>query len=321
MDLFKHRNRPVNKCGDDAAQASIWYNRQFVAWKQRDRGAMLSFVLIISSIVIINGQSVPCGVPVVPPSLINKRIVGGSAAVQGSWPWMVMIADDASIISGAGSILGPRVIMTSAQVFKGDGFDYRAETDITQWALYTGSHSISSTATNEQNFTIKSIMIHENYNTTSLANDIALIITDKDIVYNDHTRPICLPAKGHTYHVGDTCYVAAWGDTTNINDEVLFQAPMPILGDQACQTRYPDYIVGTELCAGYIDGRKDFCDDDIGAPLVCKDDQSGVWSAIGIASSGGNCRTGHSPGIYEDVSKYTAWVRTTMENAGFPYAY
>lgn len=92
------------------------------------------------------------------------------------------------------------------------------------WVLYMGSHNINLVADNERNYTIKNVVIHENYNFTSLENDVALVFPDMDIVYNDHTSPVCLPDPGHQYHVGDVCYLAGWGATHGKQDIGLFCA-------------------------------------------------------------------------------------------------
>jgi len=281
---------------------------------------MLGYAVLVACLGLAIGQTVPCGVPTAKPTLIGKRIVGGTAATQGSWPWMVLLVDDDGYITGSGAIIGPRTIMTSAQLFKGSNYNFLATSDMSAWVLYTGSHNINLVAQYEQNFTIKSVTLHESYDPTTLANDIALVYTDKDIMYNDHTSPICLPDATHRYSAGQTCYLAGWGDTTNPNDEVLFQVDLPIMADHDCQTHYQDYIVGKELCAGYENGGKDFCGDDIGSPLVCQD-ASGAWYAQGIASSGGDCSVADEPGVFEDVSKYATWVKTKMTDAGFPYQY
>ena len=105
------------------------------------------------------------------------------------------------------------------------------------------------------------------------------------------------------------------------NQDVLNQVDLPILSDQECQQHWTDYIPATEICAGYNNGGKDFCGEDIGNPLVCKDAATGAWYAQGIASSGGDCTTADEPGIFEDVSMYNAWIKQAMTNAGFPYQY
>ena len=85
-----------------------------------------------------------------------------------------------------------------------------------------GSHNINLVADNERNYTIKSVMIHENYNSTSLENDLALVITDIPIEYNNHTSPLCIPDPGHSYKAGDICYIAGWGVTHGMITLVLF---------------------------------------------------------------------------------------------------
>ena len=88
-----------------------------------------------------------------------------------------------------------------------------ADINIANWAMYFGSHNINTVAPFEKNYTIKSVTVHENYDPNSLLNDIALIYTNEEIIYNDHTKPICLPNHGHEYQEGQMCYLAGWGDT------------------------------------------------------------------------------------------------------------
>lgn len=279
---------------------------------------MYSAIALLCALHAAFGQTVPCGVPVVQP--VTSRITGGKDAVPGSWPWMVMLVDDLGYISGSAFILGKHTLLTSAQHFEGANY-HLADVNTAQWAMYFGAHNINTEGPHERNYTIKSVTVHERFNTTTLENDLALIYTNEEIVYNDHTRPICLPDPGHQYSVGQMCYLAGWGATTgNANDEVLNQVDLPILADTACQQHYQDFLPSTELCAGYEMGGKDFCSDDIGSPLMCKD-TSGSWYAQGIASSGGDCTRADEPGIFEDVSKYTQWIKNQMSSAGFPYEY
>ncbi|WAQ95675.1 hypothetical protein MAR_028365 [Mya arenaria] len=40
-----------------------------------------------------------------------------------------------------------------------------------------------------------------------------------------------------------------------------------------------------------------------------------------LASSGGNCTLANEPGIFEDVSQYTDWIKGVMTAAGYDYQY
>jgi len=46
-----------------------------------------------------------------------------------------------------------------------------------------------------------------------------------------------------------------------------------------------------------------------------------VLILTGLASSGGDCRVGDMPGIFEDMSSYYDWIIRTMEESGYPYQY
>ena len=47
----------------------------------------------------------------------------------------------------------------------------------------------------EKQIPIKGIIVHEDYDTVSIANDIALLIADEDIIFNDKVQPISLPEE------------------------------------------------------------------------------------------------------------------------------
>ncbi|KAL4240264.1 Tryptase beta-2 [Mactra antiquata] len=278
-------------------------------------------ILALVGTVLAQGplpSSVPCGVPTVQP--ITNRIVGGQTATPGSWPWATLLADSLGFISGTGAIINPHVILTSAQHFEGPGYSV-FDLDIKYWRIYAGEYNISMDDPHEKFYHINRVILHPGYNITSLENDIALIITREPIQYNDHTRAACLPDATHTYTVGETCYLPGWGSTSSTgNEEVMNQVDLPIVDDSICANHWNDFLPATELCAGYENGGKDFCGDDIGSPLMCKD-QSGAWYIQGIASSGGDCTKADEPGIFEDVSQYSDWIKQTMEQAGYSYEY
>ncbi|XP_052785094.1 plasma kallikrein-like [Mya arenaria] len=269
-------------------------------------------------IAAVSAQTIPCGVPTVQP--IQSRIVGGVVATPGSWPWLVLLVDDLGYISGSGVLIDQHVILTSAQHFEGYGYDLY-DMDVRNWRIYAGEYNISTTDPNEQRYHIKRVVIHPGYNITSLEADIALVITSAPITFNDHTRPGCLPTQATKAPVGTLCYLPGWGGTRNTgNEEVMNQVDLPILDDSVCMQHDPYFIPNTEMCAGYENKGKDWCWDDLGSPLMSKAN-SGAWVIQGLASSGGNCTLADEPSNFEDVSMYTDWIRTTMEQAGYPYQY
>ncbi|KAL3875570.1 hypothetical protein ACJMK2_033511 [Sinanodonta woodiana] len=279
---------------------------------------MLSILLTSGLLAFVSAQSIPCGIPTVQP--VTSRIVGGKEAVAGSWPYLGLVVDDLGFIAGSATVLGDHVLVTSAQHFEGPGFSV-FDLDLKHWRVYLGEHNIHTADPNERYYHFSRVIVHPGFNISSLANDVALIITRETIQLNNNVRPVCLPDPSHQYTIGQVCYLPGWGSTSSTgNEEVLNQVDLPILADSVCQAHFPDFIPDGEVCAGYENGNKDFCGDDIGSPLLCKD-LNGMWFIQGIASSGGNCTFANEPGVFEDVPRYTNWIKTTMEQAGYPYQY
>ncbi|XP_052789911.1 vitamin K-dependent protein C-like isoform X2 [Mya arenaria] len=261
---------------------------------------------------------VPCGVQMVQP--VTNRIVGGQVATPGSWPWVVLISDSLGFISGSGVVVDQHVVVTSAQHFEGTNYNV-FDLKLNLWRVYAGEYNISATDPNEKYYHIRRVVLHPGYNVSSLENDVALIILNDPIQWNDNTRPLCLPDPTTSYTVGEQCYLAGWGSTSSTgNEETLNQLMYPILDDSVCSGIWDDFLPGTEICAGYQNQTKDFCQDDIGSPLMCKK-SNGAWYVQGLASSGGDCKTADKPGIFEDLSMYQDWIKATMEQANFPYQY
>lgn len=61
------------------------------------------------------------------------------------------------------------------------------------------------------------------------------------------------------------------------------------------------------MCAGYLTGGKDACQGDSGGPLFCVDEK-GIFTLIGIVSSGYACAHPGSPGLYMKVSEFVQWI-------------
>jgi transmembrane serine protease 2 len=233
---------------------------------------------------------------------------------------MTLIVDDMDFISGSGAIIHPNVVLTSAQHFEGIGYSV-FDLNLHLWRLYAGSYNISTTDSHEKFYHIRRVVLHPGYNVTSLENDIAVVLTVEPIQWNEHTRPVCLPDSAHMYTIGEQCYLPGWGSTSSTgNEELLNQLMYPILDDSICAKHWDDFLPNTEICAGYENSTKDFCGDDIGSPLTCRD-ANGAWYVQGLASSGGDCTKADEPGIFEDVSMYTDWIKKTMEESGYPYMY
>ncbi|XP_060597834.1 chymotrypsinogen A-like [Ruditapes philippinarum] len=261
-----------------------------------------------------------CGIPVVQP--ITSRVVGGTPARPGSWPWMVLIADDLGFVTGSGVLLHPNVILTSAQNFEGPNYTLN-DLNLEYWRIYAGEYNKATTDPHEQFYGISRVIIHPSYNATSLYCDVALIITSQPIIYNEHTKPACLSKPGHAFAVGEVCYVAGWGSTRGTgNEEILNQLQVQILDDTICEKEYQNFNRSStwQICAGFQSQRKGLCADDVGSPLMCKDN-NGIWYIQGLVSYPLDCKSAARPIVFQDVFKYSQWIQTTMAQAHHPYIF
>lgn len=58
---------------------------------------------------------------------------------------------------------------------------------------------------------VQTAIIHPQYYSTGLYNDVALLILLRPVNYAINVRPICLPTPGRTFAPGKTCYASGWG--------------------------------------------------------------------------------------------------------------
>ncbi|XP_066304565.1 plasminogen-like isoform X2 [Branchiostoma lanceolatum] len=246
--------------------------------------------------------TVKCGVPAF--ASLSNRIVGGEDAVYGSWPWQVSLLTSGTHNCG-GSIIAPNWILTAAHCL-------RSGVSLT---IQGGSHyRRSNDEPYQRNYDVSRIIIHEDYNSRTSDNDIALVKLSTSINYNDYVRPVCLPSEDTA--AGTECYVTGWGKLQSgfwgETSDILQQAKVPIIATQTCNSRnyYNGQITDNMICAGYTQGGVDACQGDSGGPLVCPND--GKWVQTGVVSWGYGCAQAYRPGVYVRVTNYISWINNKM---------
>nr|XP_019591746.1 PREDICTED: plasma kallikrein isoform X2 [Rhinolophus sinicus] len=234
----------------------------------------------------------------------NARVVGGTNSSWGEWPWQVSLQVKLTTQTHVcgGSIIGQQWVITAAHCF-----DELPFSDI--WRIYAGILNLSE-ITKETPFSkIKEIIIHQNYNISETAHDIALIKLEAPLNYTEFQKPICLPSKDDTNAIYTNCWVTGWGYTKERGEieNTLQKANIPLVTNEECQKRYRGYEITKQMiCAGYKEGGKDACKGDSGGPLVCK--YNGIWHLVGITSWGEGCGRRGQPGVYSKVAEYVDWI-------------
>ncbi|XP_068103318.1 transmembrane protease serine 9-like [Hyperolius riggenbachi] len=251
-----------------------------------------------------------CGSPVV-----SSRIVGGTDAADGEWPWQIILYYNGRFLCG-GSLIAPQWIMSAAHCFQGRNMTY--------YTVYLGRYQLNVGSPHTVNRTLTRVIINYQYTTTGRIGDISLAQLSSPVNYTEYIMPICLPSSYVTFPSGLDCWVTGWGTTSYggsfpVNG-TLQEVMTPLIDYSTCDRLYHNgssqsastvIVQSDKICSGYTDGGKDSCQGDSGGPLVCK--VGGVWYEAGIVSWGEGCAKAYRPGVYTLVTAYQAWISSYVE--------
>ncbi|XP_078599459.1 uncharacterized protein LOC144874781 [Branchiostoma floridae x Branchiostoma japonicum] len=256
-----------------------------------------------------------CGTRQVNAYVGSHRIIGGSPAVTGAWPWLVQLKKVNTNAPYCGAVLiDSQWVATAAHCIVGMGFHLYPE----MLKLLVGKHYLTENSydPHEQVRTVSGIIVHSQYNQYTVKNDIALVKMNRPVEFaHGGINFICLPEFGEKFSEHSTCYTAGWGLTEeNAQSHVIQEVKLPIVPHATCNkpSSYNSYVTDKMLCAGKMAGGVDTCQGDSGGPLVCEK-ADGRWYLVGITSWGRGCGEPNYPGVYTKVSAYMDWIRLKMD--------
>ncbi|KAL3886435.1 hypothetical protein ACJMK2_026427 [Sinanodonta woodiana] len=237
------------------------------------------------------------------------KIVGGTVATHGEYPWQVALMYNGFLVCG-GTLIGDRWVATAAHCFE-DAMT------ASYWTVGVGlqdRRQIYSTNI----YHVTNIFVHESYVHDTEHNDIALIRLSKPVdLSNRYTRAACLPPRNANYE-SQVCTVSGWGATYYDKDgkapttQVLYSVDLQVISNNLCLYYLGNVIYDSNICAGATaSGGRDTCQGDSGGPMVCK--MNGVWELAGIVSWGYGCGDRYKPGVYTRVSSYLDWIHLKMQ--------
>ncbi|XP_051257255.1 transmembrane protease serine 2 isoform X1 [Dicentrarchus labrax] len=247
---------------------------------------------------------IDCGESSAAPS---TRIVGGTEAVNGAWPWQVSLQIYNQHICG-GSIISPYWILSAAHCF-------HTYSDPGMWMVYSGDVSLARLSFNTGK-AVHKIISHGKFDIRTNDNDIALLKLDTPLTFTRTVKPVCLPNIAMDLPVGQQAWITGWGTlrSSGPSPDRLNQAQVTIYSREICNK--PDVLDGqiteTMICAGNLQGGVDTCQGDSGGPLVVK--EGNVWWLAGDTSWGIGCAWRNKPGVYGNVTYFLNWVYEQMQN-------
>uniref|UniRef100_A0A673K497 Zgc:165423 n=1 Tax=Sinocyclocheilus rhinocerous TaxID=307959 RepID=A0A673K497_9TELE len=286
----------------------------------------LSLVFVIT--LLTKGKS--CG-----SAPLNTKIVGGTNASAGAWPWQASLHMYGSHFCG-GSLINSEWVLSAANCFP--------SLNPTSYTVYLGQQSKKLTNSNELSRKVSEIILHPDYDNLPHDNDMALLHLSSPVNFTNYIQPFKLYLHWTEYPMGSIL-------TTHVQvlDSGAFTIPFPslcplpgkknkqqlyfqiltntyqfanLINSSFCNCLYEELITDNMMCAGPLEGGKDSCQyrqyiGDSGGPMVIK--QGSKWIQAGIVSFGEGCAQPNFPGVYTRVSKYQNWINqhVGLNNTGF----
>ncbi|XP_020789111.1 chymotrypsin-C [Boleophthalmus pectinirostris] len=260
--------------------------------------------LLVLALFVVGAYG--CGQPTFPPVL--SRVVGGQDVRPHSWPWQISLqylAGDRWGHTCGGTLVSDQWVLTAAHCIGNR-----------QYRVALGKNNLLEEENGSIYLGTSKIIVHEDWNSFFIRNDIALIKLESPVPFSDTIQPSCFPPKDYILPNHAPCYVTGWGRiyTGGPIADILQQALLPVVDHATCTL--PDWwgsqVKETMVCAGG-DGVVSGCNGDSGGPLNCQN-SSGIWEVHGIVSfgSGLSCNMAKKPTVFTRVSAYSDWISAHM---------
>lgn len=235
---------------------------------------------------------------------------------EGQIPWQAAIVKTGRTQPFCGaSVISDRYVLTAAHCLRG-----KTEGKI---QVILGDHDWTKKSDGQdERFSVSEIRRHPLFNKAAEFDyDFALLKLDRQIKFNQHIRPVCLPDNRDGQLIGAVAEVSGWGvqnpKKLRSQSKDLKRVYVTVLTNTDCESKYPiNPVTENMICAATRGG--DACFGDSGGPMTIKTDGgTGVAVLEGVISWGKSCADRRWPGVYASVRKVRKWIDDHTRDSNF----
>lgn len=197
------------------------------------------------------------------PLGVDSRVVGGIESMPGEFPYLAALHGGPDEVFFCGGVLISINWLLTASHCVGN----RTQPD--GWMVKVGVTRRIASPAFVKKLKLRKIIKHPDFNQNSIFNnDIALILLEESVEFNQYLRPICLPRANLKLGPDNSkdCVVVGFGKSKFSQEanylHVAHFVNVPIVRHSTCSMWYAEHYVNlTEgmLCAGYAEGKRDAC--------------------------------------------------------------
>ncbi|NWW75764.1 ACRO protein, partial [Climacteris rufus] len=135
------------------------------------------------------------------------RVVGGTGALPGSWPWIVSIQHPWVPPLGhycGGSLISTQWVLTAAHCFTDN-------MNISMLYVLIGATQLTQPGPGAQVRGVKQVVMHRYYNEDDASYDIAVLELDQPVQCSAYIQLACVPDATLRVSELQNCWVAGWG--------------------------------------------------------------------------------------------------------------
>ncbi|RTL84512.1 MAG: trypsin-like serine protease [Hyphomicrobiales bacterium] len=290
--------------------------------------SIASACIAIASSAGAQAQSIKRSLRELAPSA-SLRVIGGTEATEGAWPWYVYInipiIEKGGWSGCGGSLIATRWVLTAAHCLS-------SLDESRQVTVFEGLKRITPNGSEyKRELKASNVFVHPHYDFRKSENDIALLRL-KDPAKAKVVRPLLTPnallenppllatliGLGTIKDV-EKLDAGGYADPsthirvpdTEMLPTRLRQVELPLVDIEECKTQnYGAAVDARNVCAGVPEGGKGSCYGDSGGPLMTQNDD-GHWVLIGVTSFGVNgCAHAKHPSVFTRVSSFADWIKS-----------